>query len=87
MLGRVGGEEFAILLPGADLEAARAFAERLRQRIADTPMQRSGAAIGITVSIGLASLTPADRGGDTALVRADHALYRAKRGGRNRVEG
>jgi len=87
MLGRVGGEEFAILLPGADLEAARAFAERLRQRIADTPMGRNGSSIAITVSIGIASLAPSERSGDAALVRADQALYRAKRGGRNRVEG
>lgn len=86
MLGRVGGEEFAILLPGADLEAARTFAERLRQRIADTPMGRNGSSIAITVSIGIASLAPAERSGDAALVRADQALYRAKRGGRNRVE-
>ena len=87
MLGRVGGEEFAILLPGADLEAARAFAERLRQRIADTPMGRNGNSIAITVSIGIASLATAESSGDAALVRADQALYRAKRGGRNRVEG
>ncbi len=87
MLGRVGGEEFAILLPGADLDAARAFAERLRQRIADTPMGRNGSTIYITVSIGIASLAPAESSGDAALVRADQALYRAKRGGRNRVEG
>jgi diguanylate cyclase (GGDEF)-like protein len=87
MLGRVGGEEFAILLPGADLDAARAFAERLRQRIADTPMGRNGSTIAITVSIGIAGLEPAESTGDAALVRADQALYRAKRGGRNRVEG
>ncbi len=87
MLGRVGGEEFAILLPGADPEAARAFAERLRQRVAGTPMARDGSSIAITVSIGIASLAPAERSGDAALVRADQALYRAKRGGRNRVEG
>lgn len=87
MLGRVGGEEFAILLPGADMEAARTFAERLRQRIADTPLQQHGGSIVVTVSIGIAGMAAADRGGDAALVRADQALYRAKRGGRNRVEG
>ncbi|MYN02699.1 diguanylate cyclase [Pseudoduganella sp. DS3] len=86
MLGRVGGEEFAILLPGADMEAARTFAERLRQRIADTPLQQQGRSIAITVSIGMAGMVAADRCSDAALVRADHALYRAKRGGRNRVE-
>jgi diguanylate cyclase (GGDEF)-like protein len=86
MLGRVGGEEFAILLPGADLEAAGAFAERLRQRIADTPLQRDGHALAVTVSVGIAALSAADSNADQALIRADQALYRAKRGGRNRVE-
>jgi diguanylate cyclase (GGDEF)-like protein len=86
MLGRVGGEEFAILLPGADPDAARAFAERLRQRIAGTPLQREGRSIAFTVSIGIASLAAQEDNGDAALVRADQALYRAKRGGRNRVE-
>ncbi|XLZ68061.1 CHASE domain-containing protein [Massilia sp. SR12] len=86
MLGRVGGEEFAILLPGADMEAARTFAERLRQRIADTPLQHQGSSVAVTVSIGMAGMAAADPCGDAALVRADHALYRAKRGGRNRVE-
>ena len=86
MLGRVGGEEFAVLLPGADIDAATAYAERLRQRIADTPLQHDGTAVPVTVSIGIACLDPHERSGDAALVRADQALYRAKRGGRNRVE-
>lgn len=86
MLGRVGGEEFAILLPGADLDAAAVFAERLRQRIADTPLQVSGQPLPVTVSIGIAALSAADSSADQALIRADQALYRAKRGGRNRVE-
>jgi diguanylate cyclase (GGDEF)-like protein len=86
MLGRVGGEEFAILLPGADLDAAGAFAERLRQRIADTPLQVDGHALPVTVSVGIAALSAADSNADQALIRADQALYRAKRGGRNRVE-
>jgi diguanylate cyclase (GGDEF)-like protein len=85
-LGRVGGEEFAVLLPGADMAAATAFAERLRQRIANTPLEAEGRTLPVTVSIGIAALDPADASGDTALVRADKALYCAKRGGRNRVE-
>ncbi|MYN10233.1 CHASE domain-containing protein [Pseudoduganella aquatica] len=85
-LGRVGGEEFAVLLPGADMPAALAFAERLRQRIAGTPLQVDGRALSVTVSIGIAALDPADASGDAALVRADKALYCAKRAGRNRVE-
>ncbi|MBA5605911.1 CHASE domain-containing protein [Duganella sp. FT3S] len=86
ILGRVGGEEFAILLPGADLDAAGAFAERLRQRIADTPLQVRGQPLPVTVSVGIAALSAADSNADQALIRADQALYRAKRGGRNRVE-
>ena len=85
-LGRVGGEEFAVLLPGADMAAATAFAERLRQRIASTPLEAEGRMLSVTVSIGIAALDAADTSGDAALVRADKALYCAKRGGRNRVE-
>jgi len=87
MLGRIGGEEFAILLPGTDLDAAAVFAERLRQRVEQTPMQlNTGAALGITVSIGIAAMGGNYPAGDSALIRADQALYCAKRGGRNRVE-
>ncbi|MBJ7312696.1 CHASE domain-containing protein [Rugamonas sp. CCM 8940] len=85
-LGRVGGEEFAVLLPGADLAAAGAFAERLRQRIADSPLQLDGRRLTVTVSVGIGALSGADAGFDAALIRADQALYSAKRGGRNRVE-
>ncbi|MYM70198.1 diguanylate cyclase [Pseudoduganella sp. FT55W] len=87
MLGRIGGEEFAILLPGTDLDAAAVFAERLRQRVEQTPMQLDdGMALDITVSIGIAAMGGKAPGGDPALIRADQALYCAKRGGRNRVE-
>ncbi|CAN7689217.1 CHASE domain-containing protein [Pseudoduganella sp. LjRoot289] len=85
-LGRVGGEEFAVLLPGADMLAAAAFAERLRQRIAGTPLTVDGHELAVTVSVGIAAMDAADASGDAALVRADKALYCAKRGGRNRVE-
>jgi diguanylate cyclase (GGDEF)-like protein len=87
MLGRIGGEEFAILLPGTELDAAVVFAERLRQRVAETPMPLDGGVnLHVTVSIGLAEMGGAHPGGDAALIRADQALYCAKRGGRNRVE-
>ncbi|HEX8404840.1 MAG TPA: sensor domain-containing diguanylate cyclase, partial [Duganella sp.] len=86
MRGRIGGEEFAILLPGATLGKAAVFADRLRQRIADTPMLLDdGPPLTVTVSIGIAVMGGAQPGGDAALVRADQALYTAKRGGRNRV--
>ncbi|NVE01572.1 CHASE domain-containing protein [Massilia sp. BJB1822] len=86
MLGRVGGEEFAVLLPGADLAAASSYAERLRQRIASTPLLLGEQEFTVTVSVGIAAMDALDASGDAALIRADKALYRAKRGGRNRVE-
>ncbi len=84
-LGRVGGEEFAILLPGANGDAALAYAERLRQSVAGTPIEIDGVMLAITVSIGIASLNAADPTADAALIRADKALYSAKEAGRNRV--
>jgi diguanylate cyclase (GGDEF)-like protein len=87
VLGRIGGEEFAVLLPGTALGAAAVFAERLRARVEQAPMQLDdGVTLHITVSIGIASLGGKIGGGDPALIRADQALYCAKRGGRNRVE-
>lgn len=83
---RVGGEEFAIILPGADSAAARVFTERLREVVAKTPVKHDGKTISVTVSIGIATMDPRDSSADETLIRADHALYRAKRDGRNRVE-
>ncbi|MGK5025139.1 diguanylate cyclase [Janthinobacterium sp. RB2R34] len=85
--GRVGGEEFAILLPGTDMASAAVFAERLRARVADSSVSIDGGALlYVTVSIGMAAMSGTDADCDAVLVRADEALYRAKRGGRNRVE-
>jgi diguanylate cyclase (GGDEF)-like protein len=82
---RIGGEEFAVLLPEESPAAARAFAERLREAIAATPFAPGGEARRMTVSIGLAGLSAA-RTSRTALMRAaDEALYAAKDGGRNLV--
>jgi len=83
--GRLGGEEFAILLLGAELDDAQAFAERLRKTVDDTPLDVEHQRIAITVSIGIAMLSPDDAGPDDALIRADQALYEAKHSGRNRV--
>ena len=82
----VGGEEFAILLPGASLEAARTFAERLRQHTELTPCRTGELSIPITVSIGIAAMHAGDADSDVVLQSADKALYRAKEAGRNRVE-
>lgn len=84
--GRVGGEEFAVVLAGADLDAARVFAERLRLKIAGTPLVQGNKSIAVTVSIGISALDPKDDTADAVLMRADEALYSAKNRGRNRVE-
>jgi diguanylate cyclase (GGDEF)-like protein len=85
-LGRWGGEEFVVLLPGADIVSARAVAERIRQRVADLEIPVPGGWLRLTASIGIA--TPGQGGTDAdALLRAaDAAVYRAKANGRNRVE-
>lgn len=84
--GRIGGEEFAILLVGSDAQAAQTFAERLRQKIANTPTEHQDQAIHITISIGITPLSRQDKGAGDFLERADRALYRAKALGRNRSE-
>ena len=83
--GRLGGEEFVILLVGADLAAAEVFAERLRKKVADTPLVHEGRPIPVTVSIGIAALETSDASTEVTLMHADAALYDAKHSGRNRV--
>jgi diguanylate cyclase (GGDEF)-like protein/PAS domain S-box-containing protein len=83
---RVGGEEFAIILPGADATAALTLADRLRRALVETPLVLDGETITATISIGIATIEMQDRNGESTLVRADKALYRAKENGRNRVE-
>jgi diguanylate cyclase (GGDEF)-like protein/PAS domain S-box-containing protein len=85
LVARVGGEEFAALLPGADAEQARRVAERLCHAIAAQVVQVDGKPIRYTVSAGVATLDAADDGLDGLLRRADQALYDAKRRGRNGV--
>lgn len=86
LLGRYGGEEFAVLLRDIGPEHALAAAERLRRAVAAVKLQHGEETIAPTASIGVATLTPQDRSFEHLLTRADHALYRAKAGGRNRVE-
>lgn len=85
VFARLGGEEFAILLPCIDGLGAVRVADRLRRMVADTPAQVDSQALPYSVSIGAAMLEPADEGYECAYVRADEALYAAKRSGRNRV--
>jgi len=86
-IGRLGGEEFSIFLSGTDLTAAVIFADRLRQKIAAMPLRvDDGKTVSVTVSIGIAAMEATDTQADAVLIRADHALYRAKSSGRNRVK-
>ncbi|MGZ5000651.1 MAG: CHASE domain-containing protein [Methylomonas sp.] len=85
VVGRVGGEEFAIILPDTELAEARFFAERLRKTVEDRPLQHEADRIEITVSIGIALLSATSKSPDKVLREADRALYEAKDTGRNRV--
>lgn len=85
-IGRIGGEEFAVLLPETSMAAARDVAERLRLHIQEKPIIAGLHAIPSTVSIGIAQLSAHDGDIDHLLNRADAALYAAKNNGRNRVE-
>ncbi|BDP40956.1 GGDEF domain-containing protein [Deinococcus aetherius] len=82
LVGRWGGEEFLILLPGLAKPEAQALAERLRQSVAASPV----AGLPVTASLGVASYRLADDTADALLARADQALYAAKRSGRNNVK-
>jgi len=86
LFARLGGEEFAILLPQTDLADARVVAERLRQTIAEHTVDTEQGLLNFTVSLGLSSLNPVTADLDDLLRQADVALYQAKQNGRNRVE-
>ena len=86
LLARYGGEEFIAVVPVDDLPAARRVAERLRLAIEGADwVATMGLASGVTVSVGVAMVSPAESL-DAALQRADEALYRAKRDGRNQCQ-
>jgi diguanylate cyclase (GGDEF)-like protein/PAS domain S-box-containing protein len=88
VFGRIGGEEFCILLPDTDLEGASEFADHLRQQVAATACDDAGTAgetIHYTVSIGIARCSEGCDSADGILAQADRALYQAKAEGRNRM--
>tara|TARA_R110000868_G_scaffold135284_6_gene347772 strand:- start:94 stop:1422 length:1329 start_codon:yes stop_codon:yes gene_type:complete len=83
---RMGGEEFVVVMPDTDLSYAMMVAERLRQRIGEIPFKvEDRLELNVTVSIGIGVVEAAGDTGEKVLERADAALYRAKRDGRNRV--
>jgi two-component system cell cycle response regulator len=84
---RFGGEEFVVIMPETDVAVATMVAERLRRRIAADPftIQQGARKLPVTISIGIAALRGRDDNAAGLLKRADQALYRAKRDGRNRV--
>jgi len=85
-IGRYGGEEFLIVLPGCDPACLAGQSERMRAALADQPMLLNGESRVVTCSFGATSWTPEAGGAEEDLIRvADDALYRAKRQGRNRV--
>ncbi|MEJ6004677.1 PAS domain S-box protein [Paucibacter sp. AS339] len=86
VVARIGGEEFALLLPDTSIEDALALAERLRQRVEQNPAQFRSAIIPVTVSVGVSAMRWTDGSAETALIRADRAMYAVKNGGRNGVQ-
>lgn len=85
-IGRVGGEEFMVVLPGASAGVAGSVAERLRQAVLRAPASQIAAELSLSISIGVATRSAGDGQLQGFINRADTALYRAKAGGRNRVE-
>lgn len=88
MVVRLGGEEFAVIMPETDVATAAMIGERLCHRTADAPFDipTQGVQLPLTISIGVATMKAEDTDGMVMLERADQALYRAKNQGRNRVE-
>lgn len=85
IFGRLGGEEFAVILPETSAEEASEVAERLRAELAKLTVAAKDELISFTVSVGVSMIRESDTALEVALNRADEALYKAKRGGRNRV--
>jgi diguanylate cyclase (GGDEF)-like protein len=86
ILARVGGEEFALILPGTPLERALEIADRLRAKIEADEMTINGIAVKMTSSFGVAAISTRDTCLSDTIIRADRALYRSKRAGRNQVD-
>jgi diguanylate cyclase (GGDEF)-like protein len=86
VIGRYGGEEFVVILNGADASAAHPIAERICRRVSEVSIDGFGTPINLTCSIGVASSDTLGVWGQHLIAHADHAQYAAKRSGRNRVQ-
>jgi diguanylate cyclase (GGDEF)-like protein len=86
VVARVGGEEFALLLPGTELRDAMAIADQLCSKIGSTPLDITAIGMPMTSSFGVAAISASDTSLDAVVLRADRALYRSKRAGRNQVD-
>lgn len=84
-LGRMGGDEFAVIMEMSSLDGALAWMEHVRKEISACVLKEGGKEVRLSISAGVASFFPDKLSPDTFLARADEALYRAKREGRNRV--
>jgi diguanylate cyclase (GGDEF)-like protein len=84
-IGRYGGEEFLVVLPGADEEGVRMQAERMRHAIRSTAVQTSEAKLNVTCSFGCSAGVGGKVTAESLIRAADDALYRAKRAGRDRA--
>jgi diguanylate cyclase (GGDEF)-like protein len=86
LLGRFGGEEFVLVLPGLDTDSAAKVAERIRLGLCSQPWQKEGTSVNLSISLGVACSDQQGYNFDLLLGAADRALYQAKALGRNRVE-
>jgi diguanylate cyclase (GGDEF)-like protein len=86
LVGRIGGEEFLVVAPNADLEGATSVAERARSQVSGTPIEAEAHEVTVTISLGVTLVDPDEIDAvDRALARVDAALYDSKGGGRDRV--
>jgi diguanylate cyclase len=85
IIGRLGGEEFVVLLPDTDLATALHIAGRVLQRLADTPISIGDQAIHLTATAGVVERQPDEMTLESLVQRADAAMYRGKKAGRNQV--
>jgi len=85
IIGRVGGEEFSVLLPETDINSALYIAERLRNKVEKSTIDHEDVKISITISIGTTQSDAGDHSVDDIIIRADKAMYNAKNEGRNKI--